>query len=124
MERRPVDKPCRVAIIGAGVMGRHHLSLAQGHPGFDVVGVADPAPATLERLRGEVATFADHRRMLAEAVPDAVIVATPNALHVPAALDCLEHGAAVLVEKPVADSVEAALRLARAVERTGVPVLV
>ena len=119
-----MSKPCRIAIIGAGVMGRHHLGLAREHPDFDVVGVADPAPATRERLPGEVAVFADHRRMLDETAPDAVIIATPNALHVPAALDCLERGAAVLVEKPVADSVAAALRLAGAVERTGVPVLV
>ena len=47
---------------------------------------------------------------------DAIVIANPNALHVDAAIECLAHGTAVLLEKPVATSYADALRLARAVE--------
>jgi len=120
-----MPRPIRLALIGAGVMGRHHLSVARSLADFAVVGVADPTPATQARLASEgVATFADHRAMLDAVKPDAAIVATPNAHHVPAALDCIERGVAVLVEKPVADTIEAAKRLIAAQEASGVPVLV
>jgi predicted dehydrogenase len=61
--------------------------------------------------------------MLAAIRPDGAIIATPNALHVPNALDCLDAGVPVLVEKPLAESVAAAQRLVEAQGRTGVPVL-
>ena len=53
-----------------------------------------------------------------------MIVALPNALHLGMALDCVAQGVPVLVEKPVTDTVPSAQRLAEAVRRTGVPVLV
>lgn len=118
-------RPIRLALIGAGIMGRHHLVVARGLPDFEIVGVADPTPAARQKLEAEgIATFADHRAMLDGAKPDAVIVATPNAHHVPATLDCIERGVAVLVEKPVADSISAARALSAAQEKSGVPVLV
>ena len=120
-----MPQPIRLALIGAGIMGRHHLAVARGLPDFEIVGVADPTPAVRQKLEAEgLATFADHRAMLDSAKPDAVIVATPNAHHVPATLDCLAHGAAVLVEKPVADNMSAAMALVTAQETSGVPVLV
>jgi predicted dehydrogenase len=51
-------------------------------------------------------------------------VAAPNSLHVQNGLECVKHGVAVLVEKPIADSVEEALRLAEAAEAANVPLLV
>ena len=56
--------------------------------------------------------------------PDGAIIALPNALHVEAALACIERGIPSLVEKPLADTLEAALHLTEAAERSGVPVLV
>ena len=115
----------RITVIGAGVMGRHHLALALANPDLEVVGIADPTPATREALASQgLPVFADHRRMLDEARPDGVIIAAPNALHVRLTLDCVERGIAALVEKPIADDLEDATRLAAAVEASGVPVLV
>ena len=116
---------CRLAVIGAGIMGRHHLAVASGNAAFEIVGVADPTPTALERMRGRGhEVFTDYRRMLDETVPEAVVIATPNAYHVPVALACIERGIAALVEKPVADSLEGAMQLSAAVARTNVPVLV
>jgi predicted dehydrogenase len=68
--------------------------------------------------------FDDYRRMLDEAKPEGVVVATPNRLHVPMALAAIERGIPVLVEKPIADTVADAMRIVEASRRAGVPVLV
>lgn len=62
--------------------------------------------------------------MLERAKPQGVINATPNTLHVPCAIACIERGIPVLVEKPVAESPERAQELVLAAQKHGVPVLV
>ncbi|MDR1708717.1 MAG: Gfo/Idh/MocA family oxidoreductase, partial [Candidatus Accumulibacter sp.] len=56
--------------------------------------------------------------------PDAAIIAAPNVEHAPAGIACAGRGIPMLVEKPIADTVEAARRLVEAAERAGVPLLV
>jgi predicted dehydrogenase len=116
---------CRVALIGAGVMGRHHLNILSMNPDFDVVGVADPTAAVLAPLEEKgFRIFLDYRKMLDDAKPEGVVIATPNSHHVPVALDCIEQGIGTLIEKPVSDSVESALQLVKALAKTDVPVLI
>jgi predicted dehydrogenase len=106
-------------------MGRHHLDLLSASPDFDVVGVADPTPAVLAALAQKgPPVFSDYRKMLEDAKPDGVVIATPNSHHVPVALECIERGIGALIEKPVSDSVESAMQLTRAIAKTDVPVLV
>jgi predicted dehydrogenase len=68
--------------------------------------------------------FADHRQMLEQVQPEAVIVANPNNLHVSTALDCLSRGVPVLLEKPVGVHMDEVRELVAASKATGVPVLV
>ena len=56
--------------------------------------------------------------------PDGVVLATPNQVHVDQALECIAAGVPTLVEKPVAHTLEAGMRLCAAAEAAGVPVLV
>jgi predicted dehydrogenase len=114
-----------IALVGAGVIGLTHINRIARSDNLDLVGIADPADASraLAESLG-VPWFADHRSLLHAAKPQGAIIATPNQTHVNFALDCLEHGVAVLVEKPVADNVADGLRLADAAERLKVPVLV
>lgn len=120
-----MTKPVRIAFIGAGIMGRHHISVAARNPDIEIVGVAEFSPETRESLSSKgIRTFADHREMLAAVQPDGVVISTPNAYHAPAAIDCLEAGAVPLVEKPVADTLEGGLRLREAARKSGIPVLV
>ena len=79
--------------------------------------MADPA------WQGEK-RYADYRQMLERVKPDGVIIATPNALHVPAGLACVQRGIPILVEKPIADTVAASNELVTAAERARVPLLV
>jgi predicted dehydrogenase len=117
--------PVRIAVVGAGAIGRRHVEYMQGRREFAVVGAADPQPASAAYLaeRG-VAHYADHRALLDAVEPQGVVVATPNALHEDVAIACLERGIPVLIEKPIAHSLESAAAICAAVERTGVAALV
>ena len=115
----------RIALVGAGLIGREHAALVAGHPRSSLAAIADPdpaAPALASTLR--VQHFEDYERMLDEVAPDGVIVALPNTLHVEAGLACIARRIPVLVEKPIADTVAAAMRLVEAGEEAGIPVLV
>ena len=114
-----------IALIGAGLIGRTHIDRLRHSDTLALAGIADPTEAgrTAAEAAG-VPWFADHRALLDTVRPRGAIVATPNAAHVPVAVDCLARGVAVLVEKPVADTVAEAQALVAAQRRTGVPVLV
>ncbi len=115
----------RLAFIGAGIMGRHHISVARRHPDVEIVGVADFNPETRAAFAAQgIPAFEDHREMLEKAAPEGAVISTPNAYHVPAAMDCLRAGVAPLIEKPVADDLEAGIRLRDLWRESGIPALV
>lgn len=115
----------RIGLIGAGVIGAFHAETIARTDGFRLAGIVDPAPAARTIAAGnDVRVFPDIRSMIEAGVMDAAIVATPNELHVPAATQLLEAGLPVLVEKPVANTVEEASTLVDIQRRTGVPLLV
>ena len=109
----------RIAIVGAGAIGRRHIDFIRRVPAYDLVGVADPATDAASHLRDEgVRGFTDYRALLDTARPHAVVVATPNQVHEEVAVACLERGIAVMIEKPIAHTMASALRLCEAVQRT------
>jgi predicted dehydrogenase len=115
----------RIAVAGAGLIGRRHAGLIRESASCELAAIVDPAPAANEVARE--AGVPIHRtlaELFAATQPDGVIVATPNRLHVENGLECVRRGVPVLVEKPIADSTEDAARLADAAERAGVPVLI
>lgn len=115
----------RIALLGAGLIGREHAALVAARPDLELVGICDPSPEAAALARRLAAGhWTDYAAMLDEAKPDGAIVALPNHLHAPAALACIERGIACLVEKPVAETIAAGLGIADAAERSGVPVLV
>lgn len=115
----------RLALIGAGAMGRHHLKVALANPDIQVVGVSDPTEAVRQDVTAlGILAFADHLQMLDEVAPEGVVISAPNSLHAPLAVDCLDRGVATLIEKPVADSLDGARQVIETGKRTGAPVLV
>jgi predicted dehydrogenase len=115
----------RLAVIGAGAIGRMHVERARLHPQVEVVAIADPSAAAEQFARTEgLRWFADHEALLDALRPEGAIVATPNATHVDVGLACIARGVPALIEKPVADHVEDALRLDRAARAANVPLLV
>lgn len=117
--------PVRVLLAGLGSIGRDHATRLLAHPETDLVGVADPSPgASAAAAAFGAPAFADLATAIDAVRPDAVILATPNQAHEVGALLCLERGLPVLVEKPIADGLDAARRIVEAQARTGVPLLV
>ncbi|WP_314954959.1 Gfo/Idh/MocA family oxidoreductase [Bradyrhizobium cosmicum] len=115
----------RIGVVGAGLIGRRHVELIAASPDCVLAGIADPSPAARDHaLAHGVPCYADHRALLAQEKPDGLVIASPNTLHLPMALDCAEAGVPALIEKPVTETVAAAQRLCAAVRRTGVPMLV
>jgi predicted dehydrogenase len=118
--------PVRIAIIGAGLIGRKHLEvLRSGCTDYTLAAVADPSPAAkAESDRLGYPCFATVEEMLDRSKPDGAIVATPNQMHAAHGIACIERRIPIIVEKPVADTVADALRLVEAGEQAGVAVLV
>jgi predicted dehydrogenase len=118
-------KKIRIAVAGAGLIGRRHIELIRQRGDCELAAIVDPAPAAAAFAREAGVTvhntLAD---LFASERPHGVIAATPNSLHVRNGIDCVARGVPVLIEKPVADSVEDARRLIDAAERAKVPVLV
>jgi predicted dehydrogenase len=118
-----VDNPAtRVALIGTSWWADGaHLPGLRALPGVEVIALCGRDQERAARLAAKwtvPAVYADYRRMLDEAWPDVVVIATPNAEHAPMTLAALDAGAHVICEKPLAlDAAQAAQMLARAEER-------
>jgi predicted dehydrogenase len=115
----------RVGVIGVGVMGSNHARVLAGLSGIRLVGVADP-----ERGRRELVTrvlgcpaVSDLEGLLKLGV-DAVTIAAPTHLHREIALACVDRGVHVLVEKPIASSVEEGRDIISAARRAGLTLMV
>ena len=119
-------KPLRLAVMGAGLVGRRHIQtiwLCPKWPNWcrDRRSGGRPRALAVERRRPGSTTPPD---MLARAKPEAAIIATPTGLHAAQGLLCSARGVHFLVEKPVTATLEEADTLVRAVEDSGVKTLV
>jgi len=92
----------KVALLGAGKMGISHLAILNAHPQVEVVGVCDTSKMTNEFLSkyGKFNCFTDHKVMINEVKPDAVVVAVPTKFHYTIIKDLLEKNIHVFAEKP------------------------
>ena len=118
-------RPLRVGVIGAGVMGTNHARVLAGLPETSLVGVVDPLPAHRSRATDltNCRTFADLDELIAAGV-DAVTIAAPTHLHHEIALACIERKIHVMVEKPIASTVEEGREIVAAAEAAGVTLMV
>jgi len=102
----------RIAVAGAGLIGRRHIELIQASSSCELAAVIDPFELDGSYLDSLGASqYENLLACFAEDKPDGVILATPNALHVAQTLQCIKAGVAALIEKPVAHSVEEGKRL-------------
>src|SRR6478735_9113199 len=119
------ERPLRVGVVGVGVMGSNHARVFAGLPGTELVGVADPDRKQAEfvaRTLGCVAV-ADVEELLDRDI-DAITIAAPTHLHRDIALLCIARGVHVMVEKPIASSVEEGRDIINAARRAGVTLMV
>jgi predicted dehydrogenase len=115
----------RIAVAGAGLIGRRHIELVQASPSCELAAIVDPAPAAAEIARkAGVPLHSSLAELLAAGRVDGVIVASPNQLHETQGRECIAAGIAALIEKPVAHTVEAGIRLRDAAEGARARILV
>lgn len=97
----------RLAVIGAGAMGRDHIRYIQDNPDAALVAIADPMHESEELAKSiGVAWYADYNDMFDHVELDGVVIASPNSLHLPMARAALKHGVPPLVEKPISDDLD------------------
>ena len=106
------------AVIGCGDVSVVHLDALESLPDVQLVGICDTDPATAAAVaaRRQVPAFADHHQLLAELRPDVVHITTPHHQHAAVAVDCLAAGVDVILEKPLAHTLEDASRIIAAAE--------
>ncbi len=115
----------QIAVVGAGLIGQVHIRTIHSNDGCCLQAIVDPGGNAAELAAAyQVPHFDSLQGLLDSQRPDAVIIATPNALHVEQTRQCLSAGIPVLLEKPVATDHASGLVLAEEVKRCGVPVLV
>lgn len=118
----------KVAVVGAGSMGINHLRVLrdfdQEH--LQLVGVAEAAEPVLQRAvsRFHVAGYTDYRQMIEMTRPDLLAVVVPTQLHFEVAAYALEHGIHVLLEKPMAGTLDEAHALVELAHRRSVKLAV
>ena len=94
----------KVAVIGTGSMGKNHVRVYWEMPNVDFVGIADADNDKASALgtKYNVPVFKDYREMLDRQKPDAITIAVPTVLHHEVALEAIDRGINVLLEKPIA----------------------
>lgn len=114
----------RMAVIGVGHLGQHHARILANFPDVEFVGVVDanPEQAAFIAKKNQCQAFTSHEKLLREV--DAVSIATPTSYHHSVAADFLNHGVAVLVEKPICKTVAEADELILLADKKGVPLQV
>lgn len=112
----------KAALIGAGYIAREHLGCLRTLPGVELTAICDLSSATAEAAAeryGIKTWFTDHRAMLEKARPDVVHITTPATSHFALAMDSLDAGAHVIVEKPATSTFEELATLVRRAQETG-----
>lgn len=111
----------RIAIVGAGRRGIVHGRAAAAYPGAEVVAVCDPDQERAGKLAEELGArpYADHRQALEAERLDVMYLTSPPPVHTQQALDALDAGCALMIEKPVALDMDSVRRVGKRAEEAG-----
>ena len=115
------SSPLRIGLIGAGYIASWHADALRATPGVEITAICDRSPAAAEPLAAAhgAQVFASVADLIAARACDAVHILTPPNLHHDLAIECLEGGLDVLVEKPVALSAAQTQSIADTAARVG-----
>jgi predicted dehydrogenase len=116
-----------VAVLGLGRVGPAHARTVQQSPRASLIALAEADQEKLDRVASDfcgVATYRDYRAVLQRDDVQAVVITLPHWLHAQAAVDAVKAGKHVLIEKPLANSVEECVRIAEVVASSQVKFMV
>jgi len=120
-----MDRKVRLAVLGAGLIGKRHIQHVLAEPEAELLAVVDPMPLGQQIAQESGAKwFPSFAAMIETDRPDGIIVATPNQAHVTNGLEAVAAGVPALIEKPIADDIAGGEKLIDAAEAAGVPLLV
>jgi len=116
----------RAAVIGVGSMGRNHARVYASMPGVELVAVCDTSYTAASNLANiyRCRIYTDYHEMLANERLDLVSIAVPTKYHFAVASSVIRHGVHLLIEKPIAATVEQGWMLIEAARRQGVTLTV
>ena len=120
-------KSLRVLVVGCGNMGASHAVAYHTMDGMKICGLVSVGKSkTLlnDKLGGGYPLFNDFEEALNETNPDAVCISTYPDTHEQFAIKSLEKGCHVFIEKPLADTVEGAVRVAEAAKKASKKLIV
>ncbi len=114
--------PLRAGVIGVGSMGRNHARVYASMEGVELAAISDTDPATATRVGAmyRCHAYTDFRQMLNQEHLDLVSIVVPTKHHYAVAREVIDHGVALLIEKPIAASVADGQALVEAAHRSGV----
>lgn len=123
-----MSSPIRILCVGAGHMGRSHALAYHKLEGFDICGIVTRSLGSRAKLNKELGgghpEFGDYHEALAETKPDAVSISTYPDTHADYALAAFDAGCHVFIEKPLAETVEAAERIVDKAKETGLKLVI
>ena len=120
-----MSNPLRIAVIGAGLIGKVHVAQIEANPDCLLAAIADPTQAGQAYAEAhQIPWFATLEALLAAGQVDGIILATPNNLHSEQAQRCIAAAVPTLIEKPVAHSLEEGKRLLTIAEASTTPLMV
>lgn len=117
-----MGKKIKIGIIGAGTIGSVHAEAYAKVADAELVALCDILPDRLKEkaARHHVAkTYATHQELLADPEIDAVSICVPNAMHAPIAIDALNAGKNVMLEKPMALNAKLGMDICAARDKSG-----
>lgn len=119
----------KYALIGCGRIATNHMKAALNN-NLEIIAVCDVLPEKMDAIlekhelqdREDIKKYTDYKEMVAELKPELVSIATESGKHAEIALYCIEQGVNLIIEKPMAMSIEDADKIIEASERKGVKV--
>jgi predicted dehydrogenase len=114
----------RVGLIGSGWIGQHHGANVMANPHAELSAVFNPHPekarAFLQKAGSAAFVCKTYQELLARPDVDAVVIASPNASHAEQAIAAAQAGKHILLEKPMAITLEDCRKIVDAVRKAGV----
>jgi predicted dehydrogenase len=112
-----------VGMIGTGARAHQLMAAIQALPGAEIVGVCDAYKSRIERALERTGrrpkVYSDYREILADKSIDAVVIGTPDHWHATMAIEALQAGKDVYIEKPLTYTVDEGNRIVAEVQKTG-----
>jgi len=115
----------RAGVIGIGAMGQHHVRIYSEMEEVELVGISDVSESRVNELSRQygVKGYTDHMQLLKQDL-DVVSIVVPTTLHKPIGFDAINAGVNILMEKPIADTLQNARELTDAAKNAGIKLMV